>query len=348
MSTRRLSPDDAPRLRALASEFELELAPDTSLVAAGGTVTVGIGLLALLDVPELTALLARERALAEDRRFWKRWTRSGARDRHLDADARTADAPVLAGALEKLALAPRLFRAYVEANVALAVDHGALPADLIAGFLLLERRFEERGVTARLRTSIDTAAPARDDEPSIGERLRSLPLPASSTGDRALGLLAFDHATWFVEAMRAQLGTTVPLVPWAEIPAHVLAPSLRARGDGVAARLGSVVSAATFTTIHDALANGRVDEIALALEPRLASVTEERAVHIAEILVKALVPLLSAALLADGAKITGILGEESPRFVHRGNPVSPLLLVLAAMAEGPTAPGLAAWANALR
>ena len=346
MSVRQLAPADAPRLIAITSDLAIALAPDASFSIARGTPTLGIGLLALLDVPELNALLAREKALREDHRFWKRLTRAGIRDRSLAADARIADGAALAGAIAKVALAPRLFRAYLDANVALAIDHGALPADIAEGFVLFARRFAERGVTAGLRATIDTAAADPNGEPGAGERLRALPAPAAVTDARALDLLAFDHEAWLCAEIRERFGTTAPLVAWAEIPGRILAPSLRARGEAVAARLANVVPDATFATIHDALAAGRGDEVAIALEPRLA--TAKDAVLVAEALAHALVPLLSAALLARGATITGMLGEESPRFRFRDETVSPLVLVLGAMAQGPAVPGLATWAAALR
>ena len=225
-----------------------------------------------------------------------------------------------------------------------------MPSDLAEGFVVFARRFAERGVTAGLRATVDTAAPDASGAPSAGERLRALPSPVESGSARALGLLAFDHVAWLGEAVRARFGTTAPLVPWAEIPARALAPSLRARGDAVTARLAAVLPDATFATVHDALASGRSDEIALVLEPRLAGIDDaaERRVLVAEVLAKALVPLLSAALLAHRATITSLVGEESPRFRYRDEVVSPLLLVFAALAGGAAAPGLAPWAARLR
>jgi len=348
VTARPLAHAEAPGLHALAER--VLLAPDAGFAMRGRVVTIGIALLALLAVPELTALLVRERALHADRRFWRSWTRTGAHRRALQADAAATDGAALARAIETVALAPRLFRTYLDANVAFAIDHGALPGDLADGFVVFTRRFAERGVTARLRRTIETAAPDARGLPSLDERLRALPASAAiPDAARAIDLLDFDHGAWLAHEIRARFATDAALVAWADIPARILAPAIVSRAAALSARLAPIVPEASFATVHAALAAGRVAEIAAALEPRLVNLPDaERSELVPETVANALVPLFSAALLTHGATITSVLGEESPCFRHRAAIVSPLLIVLGAMADGPAAPTLATWASALR
>lgn len=287
-------------------------------------------------------------------RLYLRLTRRTDRQLELAADAFAAkitSAPALARALEKTAVGQPLFDLYMQAGVAFAVDHGALPSDLLAGFARSMQRYTERGTTAGLLTAIlDTPPEPLDSHPPLRERLERLggPTVPAAPATSALDLLAFHHARWLADAVHIEFAANIPFAPWAEIPAHFLAPSHVARSRALADRLRGIDPAPRFASIVGIVAQGRAYEVACAVEPQLAAVPHGQvAALVPQIVIVALSLLFTGALLERGAAFVAILGEESPVLQLEDTFVAPRALVRAAFGDDAAVAALRAWAARL-
>lgn len=287
-------------------------------------------------------------------RLYLRLTRRMDRQLELAADAFAASitsASALARALEKTAVGQPLFEMYMKTSVAFAVDHGALPSDLLPGFAWSMQRYTERGTTAGLMTAIlDTAPDPHDTHPPLRERLERLggPIVPAAPAASALDLLAFDHARWLADVVHVEFAVNVPFAPWAAIPAHFLAPSHVARARALADRLRSIDPAPRFASIFGLVAQGRAYEVARAVEPELVRLPQLQVTALVpQIVIAALSLLFTGALLERGASFVAILGEESPLLQLEGTSVAPRALVRAAFGEDAAVAALGAWAARL-
>jgi Zn-dependent protease with chaperone function len=293
----------------------------------------------------LTRAMSRRQELAAD--AWAAWTSGPA---------------ALASALEKIEILGPAYQTYLGSDVAFALQHGAMPGDLLEGFAAFRERALPREVEAAIRDARRSEAPDPfDTHPPIVERLRALGAMKGATpsGDarHALSLLgeSVQVQTWLAESsiQMFTLGNPVRIMPWGVIPERVYAPKLREGSRKLSAELHPLFPAATtiggmFASVAKAVLSGGGSAVACRLEPALAQLAPARAADATnQVLMVVLVHLFEGAILEAGGTVLPSIGEKRLVFSLRDERVEPASIVETSMREEAAIAALRAWADRL-
>ncbi|HEV2891360.1 MAG TPA: M48 family metallopeptidase [Frankiaceae bacterium] len=248
--------------------------------------------------------------------LYLRVSQAVSRRQELAADANAAHlvgAPAHASALRKVHVAGAAFDEFVERYAGPLWEAGRRPAALYEGFRLFHDHPDHEEGRASLAERIAARETDRyDSHPSLGTRLAALgatDAPAPDDTARAVDLLADpartdDRMSALVSRVAARNGSLVP-VAWDDEAAEAIsAPFATSESE----RLHTAVAQVTGGTpggIGGALAlveEGRLADLALAVEPRLAQVADEEArQRIArDVVTRALAGAVAAALTTAG------------------------------------------------
>lgn len=302
-------------------------------------------------------------------RFFLRMTRPTSRRQEAAADllaARLCGRDAIVRALEKVSVVGPLYEAYLRADVLLAIQHGAVPSDLLAGFQRFRTRVYERGMEAQLVAMVRAEeTDPFDRHPSLTERTRALiEAPDGPTQDDARSALDLvdDHddlGRWLARATDNHLsgdrlrGGQIRLVPWSKIPDELYAPAIRKTASELTTALRLLYPKPKsirrmFRAVVRAIAQDAGPKIALHLEPRLAHTLGPTQAAVGKIVVgRTLILLFHGALLERGATIDPSLGEACLVFRLGDERVEPEALVAAAMEHAEGAAALTSWAERL-
>ncbi len=227
---------------------------------------------------------------------------------------------------------PPLYDRYLQEEVGVALNQGAMPSDLSAGFERLRRQFLSSQTGRHFVERVRTQETARyDTHPALAERLRALeehPGSITDSDDRpASALLPRDSVVdaWLVLATRERLIAALPVsdatvrtlreLSWARIAEEVYAPAAREAARRTAERLypllpGTTTLAGMFVHAWRRMEIAGPLELTTRLEPKLAQLTFEEAQRAAIHLgVGLLGTLLQGALLERGAIAEESFGE---------------------------------------
>ena len=220
-------------------------------------------------------------------KLYLRVSQAVSRRQELAADANAArlvGAPAIASGLKKVHVAAPVFDTYVERYVGPLWENGRRPKRMYDGF----RRFHDHpdhadDLAEGVAEIAKEEGSAYDSHPPLGVRLAALgdTTPALEPAEeRAAVLLADpeitdDRMSALISRVAAKNGSLVP-VEWDEAAEPICAPTAKAYSDrlrdGVAKVLGREARVADALTLVE---EGRVDELAHAMEPELATVPDE-------------------------------------------------------------------------
>jgi Zn-dependent protease with chaperone function len=291
-------------------------------------------------------------------------TRPVDRQREIAADvlsATLAGRDVAIRALEKVSALTPLYDAYLANHVVFAVDHGAMPYDVIPGFETFNATIARRGLTTTLLESIHTQKTDRfDSHPSLEDRVRALqalregPLENDSRLASALLPDRREFDKWVARATLELFSVTgrVEILPWSDLPRGAFVPSMQKRSRHLvqALRTGyphEATAPQMLRRICHAVAHGEGPSIAAYLAPIVARFPGNRVALSTNVIAVALLVLFRGALLECGASIEPSLGEACLRFSLNGECIEPEVLVEAAMRDDAGANTLHQWAARL-
>ncbi len=299
--------------------------------------------------------------------LYVRLTRPGAQRQELAADALSA---ALAGRetavamLEKVHVAGPLYSAYLDGEVALALENGVMPVDLLDGFARFRARFVERGLEAQLTKAIgEQKTDAFDTHPSLSDRiafLRSQPEgPARGPDAPARDLLSpeLDLDAWLLEATWARVDLTrlarprIHRLRWDEFIGRVLPAVVTEDANKLARALARAVrvhpsAVHTFGEIVHALESGRLPALAGAVEPRLGHLAPALQMEAALLVgARVLATFFHAALVERGSEIVALLGESAAVHRYEGELLMPAEIATSAMRDDESRRTLLRWAE---
>ena len=295
--------------------------------------------------------------------IYLRLTRPMKRRQELAADLLSAE---LAGretairALENAHVLDPMYRAYLDSEVALVLEAGAMPTDLLGGFERFRACIAARGDLAALTAAVkEQATDPFDTHPALTERvaaLRAAPEGAARVLDASARTLldgSFDIDAWLVDATFTSFerSTHAPVqrMSWSEIAARIIPHRIEQRGREVAALLyPQMPHASTLTamlaSVVAAFESGRTAEIVQTVEPDILEVPHYRQHDVAMALAaRTLVVLFEGALLEQGAELDESLGEPCMIFRCRGETVRPGMIATGAMKDDDGRRELARW-----
>lgn len=291
-----------------------------------------------------------------------RLTRPMKRRQELAADLLSA---ALAGrdtairALENVHVLGPLYHAYLASEVALVIDAGAMPTDLLAGFERFRARIAERGELAKLTDAVQKAeTDPFDTHPALAERVAAL----RAAPDGRAGVLdanartmldgSFELDAWLVDATLTSFERSqarVEKMPWKEITNGVVPRRVAHRAREVAGLLHPRMPHATtvsamFAAVVAGFESGRTAEIVAVAEPNVAQVpVYQQHEVIAELAGRLLLVLFEGALVEGGAEIEESLGEPCLVFRFAGDTVRPGSIAIGAMRDDAGRHELARW-----
>ncbi len=292
-------------------------------------------------------------------------TRAMSRRQELAADAWAAWASgpaALSSALEKIEILAPAYEIYLRGDVAFALQHGAMPGDLLEGFATFRERALPPEVEAEIRAASRSEAPDPfDTHPPIADRLRALGAMkgAAPPGDArpALSLLGdgTQVKTWLAESsiQMFTLEGSVRIMPWCLIPEKAYAPKLSEGSRKLSAQLHPLFPAVTtiggmFASVAKAVLSGGGSAVAHRLEPGLSQLAPARvAAATNQVLMVVLVHLFEGAILEAGGTVLPSIGEKRLVFSLRDEQVEPGVIVEASMREEAAIASFVAWADRL-
>lgn len=291
-------------------------------------------------------------------------TRSASQKQEIAADALSAS---LAGrgaaikALENVSVAMPLYQVYLESHVALAVERGAIPTNLLAGFQAFRARVAERGEERLLAEHVRTKKTDRfDTHPALGDRIRFLnarPEGPLGVDDRsAVDILHIgDVESWLSKATLFQIdppGRVRPM-PWADVAANAHEPAVKSAAHRIMTTLKpcfpNVTTVTTmFRSVRLSLEKGGLERLVAHFEPGIAQVHPAHRGGVVLVMGGQLLGILFAgALLEQGASIETSLGEACLMYRFGEEAVGAVDLASKAMREDGARAGMAQWAERL-
>lgn len=302
--------------------------------------------------------------------IYLRLTRPMKRRQELAADLLSAE---LAGretairALENIHVLAPLYSAYLAGEVALAIDQGVMPSDVLAGFARFRDGFAARGALAELASAVrDEDTDPFDTHPALKERVAALrAAPESARRESLLDASArtlldgpFDLDGWLVDATLTsfeQRDRQKPIqrMPWSEITSVVVPRQAHAQARELAALLHPKMPHATTLTamlssVVDAFEAGRMSEMVATVEPKLVQLPPHQQHEVASLIAtRTLLVLFQGALLEQGAETRDSLGDPFMIYGFSGEIVRPGQIAAGAMENETGRRELARWTSLL-
>jgi Zn-dependent protease with chaperone function len=234
--------------------------------------------------------------------------------------------------LERVHVDAPLYLHYLQKEVGYAITQGAMPTDLVPGFLRLRERLLARQDGREFESSIRTQkTDPYDTHPALADRVRAIeggPSVDADEDERSASSLFVDRVAldaWLVDSTRARMiaavlagaGTVgdVRELPWSRIPSEVYTPAAREEARRLAQKLFPLMPDATtlsamFAAVWRHLARGNTRELALKLDPQLSYLQPGEIEQQSSALIGGILAVLfQGALVEHGAVAEESFGE---------------------------------------